>query len=91
MNKISSTVARQNWADTVEKARDEPIIITEHGRETVVVMDAVLAKLALQVLEDAYDVEQATKALERIDAGLDRTYSLEEVAAELGIELDTKI
>ena len=88
MNAISSTHARQNWADTVDRACDEPIIITDHGRETVVVMDAALAKLALQVLEDARDVEEATKALERIDAGLDRTYSLEEVAAELGIQLD---
>jgi prevent-host-death family protein len=86
MNKISSTTARQNWADTVEKARDEPIIITEHGRETVVVMDAELAKLALQVLEDAYDVEQATKALEEFErTGI--SFTLEEVAAELGIEL----
>jgi prevent-host-death family protein len=85
MNAITSTHARQNWADTVDRARDEPLIITDHGRETVVVMNAALAKLALQVLEDARDVEEATKALERIDAGLDRTYSLEEVAAELGI------
>jgi prevent-host-death family protein len=86
MNKISSTKARQNWADTVEKARDEPIVITEHGRETVVVMDAALAKLALQVLEDAYDVEQATKALEEFErSGI--SFTLEEVAAELGIEL----
>ncbi len=88
MNAVTSTHARQNWADTVEQARDEPIVITDHGRETVVVMDAALAKLALQVLEDARDVEEATKALERIDSGLDRTYTLEEIAAALGVKLE---
>lgn len=91
MNKISATAARQNFSDMIEKARDEPIMVTEHGREKAVMMHPELAKLALQVLEDAYDVEQATKALERIDAGLERTYSLGEVAAELGIELATKV
>ncbi len=84
MNAITSTHARQNWADTVDRARDEPIIITDHGRETVVVMNAALAKLALQVLEDARDVEEATKALEEYKrTGV--SYTLEEVAAELGI------
>ncbi len=87
MNSITSTHARQNWADTVEQARVEPVIITDHGRETVVVMDAALAKLALQVLEDARDVETATKALEEFEyTGV--SYSLDEVAAELGITLD---
>lgn len=87
MNAVTSTYARQNWADTVERARDEPIIITDHGRETVVVMDAALAKLALQVLEDARDVEEATKALEEYSrTGI--SYSLDEVAKELGITLD---
>ena len=87
MNSITSTAARQNWADTVDRARNEPIIITDHGRETVVVMDAALAKLALQVLEDARDVEDATKALEEYErTGI--SYSLEEVAKELGITLD---
>lgn len=87
MNAVTSTHARRNWADTVEQARDEPIVITDHGRETVVVMDAALAKLALQVLEDARDVEEATKALEEYKrTGV--SYSLEEVAGELGISLD---
>lgn len=68
---ISSTAARQKWAYTVDRARNEPILITDQGRETVVVMDAALAKLALQALEDARDVEEATRALERVDGGFD--------------------
>lgn len=91
MNSITSTNARQNWADTVETARTEPVVVTDHGRETVVIMDVALAKLALQVLEDARDVEDATKALERIDAGVDPTFSLAEVAAELGIDRGDRI
>lgn len=87
MNSITSTHARQNWADTIEQARDEPVVITDHGREKVVVMDVALAKLALQVLEDARDIEAASKALEEFDrTGI--SYSLDEVAAELGITLD---
>lgn len=87
MNTITSSHARQNWADTVERARDEPIVITDHGRHTVVVMDAELAKLALQVLEDSRDIELAMARLARIDAG-EPTYTTEEVAAQLGLSLD---
>lgn len=79
MNAVTSSHARQNWADTVERARNEPLVITDHGRETVVVMDAELAKLALQVLEDSRDIEIAVSRLEKVDAG-ERTYSLEEIA-----------
>ena len=85
MNSVTSSHARQNWAETVEAAKLEPLIITDHGRPTVAVMDASLAKLALQVLEDSRDIERATAALEeyRTDGV---SYSLEDVAAELGIK-----
>jgi prevent-host-death family protein len=87
MNSVTSSHASQNWAETVEAARNEPLIITDHGRPTVAVMDAALAKLALQVLEDSRDIEQATAALEdyRTDGV---SYPLEDVAAEFGITLD---
>lgn len=87
MNAVTSSHARQNWADTVERARTEPIVITDHGRETVVVMDAELAKLALQVLEDSRDIEIATRRLEEYRmTGV--AYTTDEVAAALGISLD---
>ena len=88
MNSVASTYARQNWAETIELAKTEPVVVTDHGRPAVVMMNAELACLALQVLEDSRDVEDAYKALERIDAG-GKTYSLSEVAAELGIDLDS--
>jgi prevent-host-death family protein len=87
MNLISSTQARQNWADTIEAARIEPVTITDHGRKTVTIMDAELAKLALQVLEDSRDAEEAMKRLKDVEDG-EPTFTLEEVAAELGINLD---
>jgi prevent-host-death family protein len=87
MNSVTSSHARQNWAETVEAAKIEPLIITDHGRPTVAVMDAALAKLALQVLEDSRDIERATAALEEYrNDGV--SYSLEDVAAEFGITLD---
>jgi prevent-host-death family protein len=87
MNSVTSSYARQNWAETVEAARNEPLIITDHGRPTVAVMDAALAKLALQVLEDSRDIEMAMAmaSLAKIDSG-EPTYTLDEVAAELGIK-----
>ena len=86
MNRITATAARQNWADTIESAKSEPVLLTDHGRPTVVMMNAELARLALEVLEDSYDIEEALKASKRIQNG-GKTYSLEEVAAELGIDL----
>ncbi|MFM1927034.1 MAG: hypothetical protein RLZ06_610 [Actinomycetota bacterium] len=87
MNTISSTQARQNWADTIEAARIEPVTITDHGRKTVTIMDAELAKRALQALEDAVDVAIAEKRMARIRAG-EKTYTLEELTAKLGINLE---
>jgi prevent-host-death family protein len=87
MNSVSSSYARQNWAETVEAARNEPLIITDHGRPTVAVMDAALAKLALQVLEDSRDIEMAMASMAKVDSG-EPTYTLDEVAAELGITRD---
>lgn len=87
MNSVTSSHARQHWAETVEAARHEPLIITDHGRPTVAVMDAELAALALQVLEDSRDVERATAALEEYrQDGI--AHSLDDVAAEFGIRLD---
>jgi PHD/YefM family antitoxin component YafN of YafNO toxin-antitoxin module len=86
MNTITATNARQNWADTIESAKSQPVLLTDHGRPTVVMMNAELARLALQVLDDSYEMQQIEKALKTEG----RSYTIEEVAAELGIELDRK-
>jgi PHD/YefM family antitoxin component YafN of YafNO toxin-antitoxin module len=87
MRSVTSTFARQNWAEVIEMAKREPIQITDHGRPSVVLMHPKLAKVALGALDEAYDLKEVEKVLKsRKKDG--KTYSLEEVAAELGIELD---
>ena len=49
MNSVPSTYARQNWAETIELAKQEPVTITDHARPAVLMMNVELARLALQV------------------------------------------
>lgn len=86
MNEVSATVARQRWAETLDSARREPVRVLSHGRTVAVVMDPELAERALQALEDLEDMAAADRALAVTEAG-EPTYSLKDVAAELGIEL----
>lgn len=88
MTTIPATRARQQWAQTIDEAKKTPVTITEHGRETVVLMDAELSRRALEALEDAEDAQEAAEILSRIESGQDRTYTMAEVAAELGLTLD---
>ena len=86
MIKTTATQARQRWAETVDAARLEPVTVTEHGRETVTIMDAELARRALEALDDADDARAAADALSAIEEG-EPTIPLEDIARELGIEL----
>jgi len=88
MTKIPATRARQRWAHTIDEAKRAPVTITEHGRETVVLMDADLGRRALEALEDAEDAREAAEILARIESGQERTFTMAEVAAELGITLE---
>lgn len=86
MTVVTATTARQRWAETIDSARREPVTITEHGRETVVVMDVDLSRRALAALEDAEDAAAAGRALAAIEAG-EATVPLADVARELGFDL----
>lgn len=86
MTSIPATQARQRWAETMDTARREPVTITQHGRDSVVLLDAVVARRALAALEDAEDAALADAALAEIDAG-GETVTLEKIAAELGYTL----
>lgn len=48
--------------------------------------DAYVLDLIVQKLEDMHDIALAEAALERIRTGESRTYSLEEVKKELGLD-----
>ncbi|MEV8143279.1 type II toxin-antitoxin system Phd/YefM family antitoxin [Specibacter sp. NPDC078709] len=87
MNKVSATMARQRWAETLDASRHEPVSITSHGRTIAVVMDPDLAQRALDALEELEDMADADAALTDVANG-GRTYTLAEVAAELGISLN---
>lgn len=86
MTTIPATQARQRWAQTLDQAKKAPVTITEHGRETVVILDADLSRRALEALQDAEDAAAAAEAEERIAAG-EETIALEDIARELGIAL----
>ena len=43
---------------------------------------------AEKALEDAEDAREAAEVLARVESGQERTYTMEEVAAELGLKLD---
>jgi prevent-host-death family protein len=87
VTKIPATAARQRWAQTLDAARREPVTITEHGRETVMLLDIEVAQRALRALEDAEDAAAAAE-VEAAVAGGESTVPLEDVARELGLQLD---
>ena len=62
--------------------------ITVHGRGMLVLMDAQLARRALEALEDAEDARDSAEILTRIESRQDRTYTMTEVVADLGLKLD---
>lgn len=86
MTVIPATQARQRWAQTIDHARREPVTISEHGRETVVVMSVELSRRALAALEDAQDAAAADEAAAAIENG-EATVPLDDVARELGFNL----
>ena len=87
MIRIPATQARQRWAQTMDSARRNPVTITDHGRETVMVLDIEIAHRALRALEDAEDAAAADAAAAAIEAG-EETVPLEDMARELGLKLE---
>jgi prevent-host-death family protein len=86
MTSIPATQARQKWAQTLDLALREPVTITQHGRASVVMLDAEVARRALEALEDAQDIADAKEAEAEMEAG-GIPISLDDIAKELGITL----
>lgn len=63
-----------------------PLTITDHGGESVMILDLDLAQRALRALEDAEDAAAAAEVHAAIEAG-EETVPLEDVARELGLKL----
>ena len=87
MIRIPATQARQRWAQTMDSAHRGPVTITDHGRESVMILDIEIAQRALQALEDAEDAAAAAEVHAAIEAG-EETVPLEDVARELGLKLE---
>jgi prevent-host-death family protein len=86
MYNLPASEARQRWSDIIDHAHREPVAITVRGREQVVVLEAELARRALQALEDAMDRAAVDRARREL-AEDPETLPLEQVARELGITL----
>ena len=84
MKQIPATQARQRWAQTIDDAHRGPVSITEHGRESVILLDAEVAHRALQALEDAQDAAAAAAAEQALQDG-EQTVTLDEIRRELGL------
>lgn len=87
MLRIPATQARQRWAQTMDSAHRGPVTITDHGRESVMILDIEVAHRALQALEEAEDAAAAEAAQAAIEAG-EETVPLDEMARELGLKLE---
>lgn len=87
MTTIPATEARQRWAQTIDAAHRAPVTITEHGRDSVMVIDVTVARRALEALEDAEDAASAAEIHAAVLSGAEPTIPLEEVARELGLTL----
>lgn len=86
MYNLPASEARQRWSDMIDHAHREPVAITVRGREQVVMLDADLARRALDALEDQAD-RAAVDAVRAELADDPETLPLEDVARELGITL----
>lgn len=87
MTVIPTSSARAHWAKTIDEAKREPVTVTEHGRETVVIMGAGVARDALAALaqmragsaprsDDRFvPVENVSAALDEL--GADTTWTRE--------------
>ncbi len=84
---IPASQARQKWAQTLKSAYYEPVIISDHGQESAMILDIKTARRALQALEDYEDAVAAQQAEAAIAQG-ESTVPLAEIARELGFELD---
>ena len=75
----ASTVYLDAWAINHEA-------VIEHIEELAARLDRLLAELHAIHMEDLEDVKRADEVLERIRKGEEKTYSSEEVRAQLGLD-----
>ncbi len=88
---FSTVEARNDFSEVINLAAygKERVALTRRGKTVAYVVPPDDVK-ALEAIEDRIDAEEARKALEEIEKGLDVVEPLEKVAKELGVKLRKK-
>ncbi|OGL59620.1 MAG: hypothetical protein A3J27_12080 [Candidatus Tectomicrobia bacterium RIFCSPLOWO2_12_FULL_69_37] len=83
--------ARNAFSEVINSAAygKDRIALTRRGKAIAYVVPPDDVE-ALEAIEDRIDAEAARKVIRRIDQGKEKTYSLEEVAKELGVKLPVR-
>lgn len=86
MTTVGAEQARRDLADLLRRAgrAKERIVISVRG-EDLAALVSIQDLEALERLEDVLDALEAERALARVDAGAEPTYSLDEVDEALGL------
>jgi RHH-type transcriptional regulator, rel operon repressor / antitoxin RelB len=71
---------------TIEMPDEMMKLVEEYAAEAGSAPDAYMRDVIEQHLEDLHDIAAAEAAMERMESGESRTYSLEEVVRELGLD-----
>ena len=79
------TEARSRLSQVVDMAFREPVHLTRHGQQAVVIISAAEYERMMEAMEDLEDIRAADEAMAEIRAGAP-TFTLDEVMAELGLE-----
>ncbi|MEZ0493535.1 type II toxin-antitoxin system Phd/YefM family antitoxin [Kineococcus sp. TBRC 1896] len=66
---VPITQARDNFRDMIDRAQEEPTLLTKHGRPVAAVVSASFYERAIEALENAQDAEAVAAARAEMAAG----------------------
>lgn len=78
------TEARSRLSEVVDMAFREPVHLTRHGQQAVVVISAAEYERMMEAVEDLEDIEAADAAMAEVMAGAP-TIPWEKIKADLGL------
>lgn len=78
MNTVTAKEAKQHFGETIEKAHREPVIVTKHGRPSVVIVDNEEFETLQQIKYDHFKSE-VLKGFNEIKNGEISDSSIDEI------------